>query len=144
VFSFSGYVRLVTNLGPLNFELHCDMVPKTCENFVTLCKRGYYNGTKFHRSIKHFMVTRFLAFILLILLISNGNRFKGVIQQVVVKAANLVGEMPLRMNSSQIYRILEEAFYQWLIPVPTRTNLSCKHTELRFPKNVIFYCIIYF
>jgi len=51
-----GYVRLVTNFGPLNFELHCDMVPKTCENFMILCKRGYYNETKFHRSIKHFMI----------------------------------------------------------------------------------------
>ena len=51
-----GYVRLVTNFGPLNFELDCDMVPKTCENFMILCKRGYYNETKFHRSIKHFMI----------------------------------------------------------------------------------------
>ncbi|KAK4018138.1 hypothetical protein OUZ56_000208 [Daphnia magna] len=51
-----GYVRLVTNLGPVNLELHCDMVPKTCENFINLCKKGYYNNTKFHRSIKHFMI----------------------------------------------------------------------------------------
>lgn len=51
-----GYVRIITNLGPLNLELHCDMVPKTCENFMMLCKKGYYNNTKFHRSIKHFMV----------------------------------------------------------------------------------------
>ena len=51
-----GYVRLITNVGPLNFELHCDHVPKTCENFIKLCSTGYYNGTKFHRSIKHFMV----------------------------------------------------------------------------------------
>lgn len=55
-FNFLGYVRLVTNVGPLNLELHCEMVPKTCENFVNLCKKGYYNNTKFHRSIKHFMV----------------------------------------------------------------------------------------
>ena len=51
-----GYVRLVTNVGPLNLELHCDYVPKTCENFMKLAQKGYYNGTKFHRSIKHFMV----------------------------------------------------------------------------------------
>ena len=51
-----GYVRLTTNVGPLNLELHCDYVPKTCENFMKLCQRGYYNGTKFHRSIRHFMV----------------------------------------------------------------------------------------
>ena len=51
-----GYVRLTTNLGPLNLELHCEYVPKTCENFIKLCQKGYYNGTKFHRSIRHFMV----------------------------------------------------------------------------------------
>ena len=51
-----GYVRLMTNLGPLNLELHCEYVPKTCENFIKLCQKGYYDGTIFHRSIRHFMV----------------------------------------------------------------------------------------
>uniref|UniRef100_A0A6P7GE97 RING-type E3 ubiquitin-protein ligase PPIL2 n=1 Tax=Diabrotica virgifera virgifera TaxID=50390 RepID=A0A6P7GE97_DIAVI len=51
-----GYVRLVTNLGMLNLELYCDMVPKTCENFMKHCENGYYNGTKFHRSIRNFMI----------------------------------------------------------------------------------------
>lgn len=51
-----GYVRLNTNLGPLNIELYCDLVPKTCENFMRHCQNGYYNGTSFHRSIKNFMV----------------------------------------------------------------------------------------
>uniref|UniRef100_A0A0A9X987 Peptidyl-prolyl cis-trans isomerase-like 2 n=1 Tax=Lygus hesperus TaxID=30085 RepID=A0A0A9X987_LYGHE len=51
-----GYLRLVTTVGPLNLELHCDMVPKTCENFMKLCQNGYYNGTVFHRSIRHFMI----------------------------------------------------------------------------------------
>ncbi|CAG9862117.1 unnamed protein product [Phyllotreta striolata] len=51
-----GYVRLVTNMGNLNLELHCDIVPKTCENFMKHCENGYYNGTKFHRSIRNFMI----------------------------------------------------------------------------------------
>jgi len=51
-----GYVRLTTNQGPLNLELYCDVVPKTCENFLKLVAKGYYNGTIFHRSIRHFMV----------------------------------------------------------------------------------------
>ena len=51
-----GYVRLTTNMGPLNFELHCEYAPKTCENFIKLCQKGYYDGTKFHRSIRHFMI----------------------------------------------------------------------------------------
>ena len=61
-----GYLRLLTSFGPLNFELHCDMVPKTCENFINLAKKGYYNDTKFHRSIKHFMVIFELSVILII------------------------------------------------------------------------------
>ena len=51
-----GYVRLNTNMGPLNLELFCDQVPKTCENFLKHCVNGYYNGTKFHRSIRNFMI----------------------------------------------------------------------------------------
>ncbi|CAH0554430.1 unnamed protein product [Brassicogethes aeneus] len=51
-----GYVRVLTNFGPLNLELLCDVVPKTCENFMKHCLSGYYNGTKFHRSIRNFMI----------------------------------------------------------------------------------------
>lgn len=51
-----GYVRLQTNHGDLNLELHCEMVPKTCENFIKLCASGYYDNTIFHRSIKNFMI----------------------------------------------------------------------------------------
>ncbi|KAF7687255.1 RING-type E3 ubiquitin-protein ligase PPIL2 [Silurus meridionalis] len=51
-----GYVRIHTNKGDLNLELHCDKVPKACENFTKLCKKGYYDGTIFHRSIRNFMI----------------------------------------------------------------------------------------
>jgi peptidyl-prolyl cis-trans isomerase-like protein 2 len=51
-----GYVRLHTSLGDLNVELHCDVAPRTCENFLTLCAAGYYDGVAFHRSIKNFMI----------------------------------------------------------------------------------------
>ncbi|KAF4074236.1 hypothetical protein AMELA_G00237370 [Ameiurus melas] len=51
-----GYVRLHTNKGDLNVELHCDKVPKASENFIKLCKKGYYDGTIFHRSIRNFMI----------------------------------------------------------------------------------------
>uniref|UniRef100_A0A671U9D2 RING-type E3 ubiquitin-protein ligase PPIL2 n=1 Tax=Sparus aurata TaxID=8175 RepID=A0A671U9D2_SPAAU len=51
-----GYVRLHTNKGDLNVELHCDKVPKAGENFIRLCKKGYYDGTVFHRSIRNFMI----------------------------------------------------------------------------------------
>lgn len=51
-----GYVRLNTNHGQLNLELFCGQVPKTCENFIKHCANGYFVGTKFHRSIRNFMI----------------------------------------------------------------------------------------
>ncbi|KAA6418090.1 MAG: peptidyl-prolyl cis-trans isomerase-like 2-like, partial [Trebouxia sp. A1-2] len=51
-----GYMRLHTSLGDLNLELHCDLAPRTCENFFVLSEGGYYTDTIFHRSIKNFMI----------------------------------------------------------------------------------------
>ncbi|KAH0481719.1 MAG: uncharacterized protein KVP18_004753, partial [Porospora cf. gigantea A] len=51
-----GFVRLVTDLGPLNLELYCDQTPQTCHNFLLHCKSGYYRDTIFHRCIPNFMV----------------------------------------------------------------------------------------
>jgi len=51
-----GYVRMHTNLGDLNIELHCDIAPRTCENFLGLAGMQYFDGTVFHRSIKNFMI----------------------------------------------------------------------------------------
>lgn len=52
-----GYVQLHTTHGDLNIELHCDITPRTCENFITLCERGFYNGVAFHRSIRLGVIT---------------------------------------------------------------------------------------
>ncbi|KAF2759125.1 peptidyl-prolyl cis-trans isomeras-like protein-like 2 [Pseudovirgaria hyperparasitica] len=51
-----GYARLHTSHGPLTLELHPEFAPKTVWNFVQLAKRGYYNSTTFHRSIRNFML----------------------------------------------------------------------------------------
>ncbi|KAA1066008.1 Multifunctional pyrimidine synthesis protein CAD [Puccinia graminis f. sp. tritici] len=46
-------------LGRIEFKLYDDVVPKTCENFRTLCtlppKKGY-KGSAFHRIIPAFMI----------------------------------------------------------------------------------------
>ncbi|TKR71684.1 hypothetical protein L596_019241 [Steinernema carpocapsae] len=52
----NGYVRIITNHGVVNLELYAKQVPKACENFITHCRNGYFNNTKFHRIIKHFMM----------------------------------------------------------------------------------------
>lgn len=49
-------VTLHTSLGDLKLELFCTQVPKLCENFLALAAAGVYNGTRFHRNIKAFMV----------------------------------------------------------------------------------------
>ncbi|OQR88285.1 peptidylprolyl isomerase [Achlya hypogyna] len=51
-----GYVRLTTTMGVLNLELDCDMVPRTCDNFLGLCEKGYYDNVEFHRIIRGFMM----------------------------------------------------------------------------------------
>jgi len=41
---------------PLLLELHCDIVPRTCANFLGLCRKKRYDGTIFHRLIADFMI----------------------------------------------------------------------------------------
>lgn len=49
-------VVLETNQGVIEVKLFTDIAPKTCENFVGLINKGYYNGIIFHRVIKNFMI----------------------------------------------------------------------------------------
>ena len=49
-------VKIQTNKGDITVELYANDAPKTVENFVTLAKKGYYDGVIFHRVIKGFMI----------------------------------------------------------------------------------------
>ena len=42
--------------GVIKVELYPDIAPKTVDNFVSLTKKGFYNGLIFHRVIKGFMI----------------------------------------------------------------------------------------
>ena len=43
-------------MGDITLELFPVDAPKTVENFITLSQKGFYDGTKFHRVIKDFMI----------------------------------------------------------------------------------------
>lgn len=47
---------LKTSAGEMVIEFWPDVAPKTVENFKTLAKKGFYDGTAFHRIIKGFMI----------------------------------------------------------------------------------------
>jgi len=47
---------LQTNQGTIKIRLFEDGAPKTVENFVKLASEGFYDGVKFHRVIKDFMI----------------------------------------------------------------------------------------
>ncbi|KAL3917726.1 MAG: hypothetical protein SGILL_004578 [Bacillariaceae sp.] len=65
-----GYVKLVIQFDSDNLdqassskdfveillELHCDIAPRTCMNFMGLCQQHQYDGTAFHRIIPDFMM----------------------------------------------------------------------------------------
>lgn len=46
----------VEGFGTIKMELYPDQAPETVANFVALANRGFYNGTKFHRVVKDFMI----------------------------------------------------------------------------------------
>lgn len=54
--SMNKTAELHTNKGIITLELFAEDAPKTVENFVKLANAGFYNGTKFHRVIKDFMI----------------------------------------------------------------------------------------
>lgn len=45
-----------TTEGEMVIEFWPDVAPKTVENFKALAKKGFYDGTAFHRIIKGFMI----------------------------------------------------------------------------------------
>lgn len=46
----------LNNGKEIKIELYPEIAPNTVKNFVSLVKKGYYNGLKFHRVIPGFMI----------------------------------------------------------------------------------------
>ena len=50
-----GVIKLESK-GEIRIEFYPEDAPKTVENFVTLAKKGFYDGLKFHRVVPDFVV----------------------------------------------------------------------------------------
>jgi cyclophilin family peptidyl-prolyl cis-trans isomerase len=48
--------KIQTTVGVIEIELLDDVAPKTVENFVTLAKKGFYDGVIFHRVVPGFVI----------------------------------------------------------------------------------------
>lgn len=44
-------LTLHTTHGDVKVQLHCEQVPRGCENFLALAASGRYDGTRFHRVV---------------------------------------------------------------------------------------------
>jgi peptidyl-prolyl cis-trans isomerase-like 1 len=49
-------VSIDTNLGSFDVELYAHSAPATAKNFAELARRGFYNGTIFHRLVPNFVL----------------------------------------------------------------------------------------
>ena len=49
-------VTIETENGKIEVELYPDIAPNTVHNFIDLVRKGFYNGTIFHRVIPGFMI----------------------------------------------------------------------------------------
>lgn len=49
-------ITLKTNYGDIRLELDTKNTPKTAKNFLEYAKKGFYDGTIFHRVINNFMI----------------------------------------------------------------------------------------
>jgi cyclophilin family peptidyl-prolyl cis-trans isomerase len=54
--SKNPHAVVTTSLGTFEAELYQADAPKTVENFVGLAKKKFYNGVRFHRVIKGFVI----------------------------------------------------------------------------------------
>jgi peptidyl-prolyl cis-trans isomerase B (cyclophilin B) len=54
-FSSESRAILKTSMGDVTLEFLTDKAPRTCEHFVKLARRGFYDGLTFHRVVKGFM-----------------------------------------------------------------------------------------
>lgn len=52
----STQATIKTNLGDITIKLYREDAPETVANFIKLASSGFYNGIKFHRIIKDFMI----------------------------------------------------------------------------------------
>jgi cyclophilin family peptidyl-prolyl cis-trans isomerase len=53
---YSPHVFVETVRGTIEFELAVLDAPQTCRNFITLARKGFFNGLEVHRVVANFVV----------------------------------------------------------------------------------------
>src|SRR5690606_22967436 len=51
-----SYVSMQTDAGPIEMVFYYDVAPNTVANFLQLAREGFYDGLKFHRVVKGFVI----------------------------------------------------------------------------------------
>ena len=118
----NGYVRIVTNFGPLNLELFCKHAPRACENFIVHYRNGYYNNTIFHRIVSGFVVIFLIYFCYIFLFVFS---FKVVILLALELVVNLFGIGHSKMNFKALINMTKGVFSAWLIEELILTVHNC-------------------
>lgn len=86
-------VLLETSLGDIVIDLETDACPKTCQNFLKLCKVYYYNLNAFFNGIRFMPITLTLTYTILLFAVQFQKIFlpKLVIHQLRGKEASPSG-----------------------------------------------------
>ena len=91
-------IKMETTKGVIEFNLFDSVAPKTCENFITHAKNGYYNGIIFHRVIEQFMI--------------QGGDPTGT-----GRGGESIWGRPFEDECTPIWLLTSQACWQWLMPV---------------------------
>merc|ERR1712166_16414 len=103
--SIGNIVIMHTTMGDIHFELFPEECPKSCENFTTHSKNGYYDSVVFHRCINDFMI-------------QTGTLL------VTVQGVRVFGEGSSQMSFIATLGMTGLASYPWRMQAPTPTALS--------------------
>jgi len=114
-----GYATLHTNYGELKVVLHCNFAPIACESFLELLEQKYYDGSKFFRLIKDFMVCVLAETSIYY------SRCRAVTRPTPAAAGSQSSSAASRTSSTRRSPSRSPEWSAWRTQGPTRTGRNC-------------------